>query len=87
MDVPDFRVLIEMEKRGKKVLDFICEKEGWHPSYRFGFHLKPYNSIDHIHLHCFVLPFASLVKDKMVYGKMLTSIEEVIVKLRERNFK
>lgn len=82
LDVTDFRTLIEMEKRGKQVLDLICEKEGFHPSYRFGFHLKPYNSIDHIHLHCFVLPFSSLVKDKVVYGKMLTSIEEVIGKLR-----
>ncbi|KAK6138637.1 hypothetical protein DH2020_027623 [Rehmannia glutinosa] len=25
--------------------------------YRFGFHQPPFNSVDHLHLHCFALPF------------------------------
>ncbi|XP_039056325.1 bifunctional adenosine 5'-phosphosulfate phosphorylase/adenylylsulfatase HINT4-like [Hibiscus syriacus] len=25
--------------------------------YRFGFHQPPLNSVDHLHLHCFALPF------------------------------
>ncbi|KAL9231132.1 hypothetical protein vseg_006392 [Gypsophila vaccaria] len=25
--------------------------------YRFGFHQPPFNSVDHLHLHCFTLPF------------------------------
>ncbi|KAK9143082.1 hypothetical protein Syun_012482 [Stephania yunnanensis] len=25
--------------------------------YRFGFHQPPFNSVNHIHLHCFALPF------------------------------
>ena len=24
---------------------------------RFGFHQPPFNSVDHLHLHCFALPF------------------------------
>ena len=24
---------------------------------QFGFHLPPFNSVDHLHLHCFALPF------------------------------
>lgn len=50
--------------------------------YRFGFHLPPYNSIDHTHLHCFVLPFSSFVKDKVIYGKLMSSVEEVIEKIK-----
>lgn len=23
----------------------------------FGYHLPPFNSVDHLHLHCFALPF------------------------------
>ncbi|KAL2472498.1 histidine triad nucleotide-binding 4 [Abeliophyllum distichum] len=25
--------------------------------YRFGFHQPPFNSVNHLHLHCFALPF------------------------------
>ncbi|KAH6788701.1 histidine triad nucleotide-binding 4 [Perilla frutescens var. frutescens] len=25
--------------------------------YRFGFHQPPFNSVDHLHLHCFALPY------------------------------
>ncbi|KAF6140403.1 hypothetical protein GIB67_013172 [Kingdonia uniflora] len=25
--------------------------------YRFGFHKPPFNSVNHLHLHCFALPF------------------------------
>lgn len=49
--------------------------------YRFGFHLPPYNSIDHVHLHCFLEPFSSFAKDKIVYGKMLTSVEDTVKKM------
>ena len=83
-DVQDKNILYEMKEKGRKILDEICEKEGWHQEYRFGFHLRPYNSIDHIHLHCFVLPFTSLIKDKIVYGKMLTKVEEVVLKLNDK---
>ena len=24
---------------------------------QFGYHLPPFNSVDHLHLHCFALPF------------------------------
>ncbi|KAG9132878.1 hypothetical protein Leryth_014810 [Lithospermum erythrorhizon] len=25
--------------------------------YKFGFHQPPFNSVNHLHLHCFALPF------------------------------
>ena len=28
----------------------------------FGFHVPPYNSVDHLHMHCFVLPFLNPFK-------------------------
>ncbi|KAL6530909.1 Bifunctional adenosine 5'-phosphosulfate phosphorylase/adenylylsulfatase hint4 [Orobanche gracilis] len=30
--------------------------------YRFGFHQPPFNSVDHLHLHCFALPFIPGIK-------------------------
>mmetsp|Transcript_508 Transcript_508/g.716 ORF Transcript_508/g.716 Transcript_508/m.716 type:complete len:163 (-) Transcript_508:304-792(-) len=30
---------------------------------RFGFHMPPFNSVDHLHLHCFALPFSPRWKE------------------------
>ena len=84
LDVTNPDVLFEMEKVGKKVLDSLCATKSLGKNHRFGFHLPPYNSIDHIHLHCFTLPFDSIIKDKIVYGKMLTSVEDVRKKIDKR---
>lgn len=35
---------------------------------RFSFHVSPYNSVDHLHLHCQLPPFISAVKDIMCVG-------------------
>lgn len=81
LDINDPWVLRKMREIGTEVLDKLCEEQtATKGNYRFGFHLRPYNSIDHVHLHCFVLPFSSFTKEKIAYGKLLTSIEEVIAK-------
>jgi hypothetical protein len=30
---------------------------------QYGYHLPPFNSVDHVHLHCFALPFAPAWKE------------------------
>ena len=52
--------------------------------YRFGFHLPPYNSIDHVHLHGFLLPINEWKYDKMLYGWVMTSIEEMVLSYRKK---
>lgn len=46
--------------------------------YRFGFHVPPYNSVDHVHLHGFLLPFSQVKYDKFYYGWMMTDVSEFI---------
>lgn len=36
----------------------LVEKAAPGAATRFGYHLPPFNSVDHLHLHCFGLPFA-----------------------------
>jgi hypothetical protein len=67
-----------MLKVGKGILDKLCEKMGYTKSYRFGFHLPPYNSVDHVHLHCFILPFTNILKEKVAYGRLLIPVEKII---------
>lgn len=76
-DITDQKVLSQIKLVGTRVMNEVCSYTVAEKTYRFGFHLKPYNSIDHVHLHCFLLPFDSMIKDKIVYGKMLTSVEEL----------
>jgi galactose-1-phosphate uridylyltransferase len=72
-----------MHEIGQKILDRICEKQGIEKSYRFGFHLPPFNSIDHLHLHCFIEPLTSWKYDKVYYGIVLNSIEDTLEKLKK----
>ncbi|CAF2150717.1 unnamed protein product [Brassica napus] len=35
----------------------LLQKDAPQTIHRFGFHQPPFNSVDHLHLHCFALPF------------------------------
>ena len=34
------------------------------PETRFGFHIPPFNSVDHLHMHAFALPFEPAWKER-----------------------
>lgn len=42
----------DMVRAGSKLLSSIEP----HREHKFGFHVPPWNSVDHLHLHCFALP-------------------------------
>jgi sulfate adenylyltransferase (ADP) / adenylylsulfatase len=55
LQVKDSSIIKEMKVVGEKVLNNICDKlKVEERKFRFGFHLPPVNSIDHLHLHCFI---------------------------------
>ena len=43
------------------------------PDTKFGFHLPPFNSVDHLHMHAFALPFDPPWKEHK-YGGVLGSV-------------
>ncbi|KAL5713804.1 Bifunctional adenosine 5'-phosphosulfate phosphorylase/adenylylsulfatase hint4 [Ranunculus cassubicifolius] len=51
----DYALVSHMLKVGRSLLhkDAPGSKE-----YRFGFHQPPFNSVNHLHLHCLALPFS-----------------------------
>ncbi|KAK4483603.1 hypothetical protein RD792_010802 [Penstemon davidsonii] len=50
----DFSLVSHMLNVGQNLL----QRDAPHArQYRFGFHQPPFNSVDHLHLHCFALPF------------------------------
>ena len=83
MDVESKDTLLEMREVGRKVLEGMCDQNDWKKEFRFGFHLPPFQTVSHVHLHCFVLPFESTVQDKMTFGKFLTSVEDAIKELHQ----
>ncbi|KAL8536069.1 hypothetical protein ACS0TY_011631 [Phlomoides rotata] len=50
----DFSLVSHMLNVGQSLL----QRDAPHAKhYRFGFHRPPFNSVNHLHLHCFALPF------------------------------
>ncbi|KAG6416998.1 hypothetical protein SASPL_124439 [Salvia splendens] len=50
----DFALVSNMLDVGRALL----ERDAPHAEqYRFGFHQPPFNSVNHLHLHCFALPY------------------------------
>ncbi|EST05326.2 HIT-like domain protein [Kalmanozyma brasiliensis GHG001] len=57
----DTQLVREMQAVGNKALDRLAD--GSSPTERrFGFHIPPFRSVDHLHLHCLQLPFRSSLK-------------------------
>ena len=52
---------------------------------RLGFHIPPNNSIEHLHLHCFLLPFKNSFYDLVIYGTMLRNIDDQIDLLKYKD--
>ncbi|KAL6652319.1 hypothetical protein ACP70R_011244 [Stipagrostis hirtigluma subsp. patula] len=50
----DHQLVNHMVKVGKDLLTRDAPNSAEH---RFGFHQPPFNSVDHLHLHCLALPF------------------------------
>ncbi|KAJ8552669.1 hypothetical protein K7X08_020062 [Anisodus acutangulus] len=50
----DFSLVSHMLDVGKSLLHRDAPQS---KHYRFGFHQPPFNSVDHLHLHCLALPF------------------------------
>lgn len=76
---------IDLIKRMKaKAIQILREIEP-KGEFRFGFHEPPMNTVNHLHLHGFILPFENEHYGKYVYGENLTRVEEFLEVLRVRN--
>uniref|UniRef100_A0A7I4FSH6 HIT domain-containing protein n=1 Tax=Physcomitrium patens TaxID=3218 RepID=A0A7I4FSH6_PHYPA len=53
----DYSLVSHMYKLGKSTLLHDAPDAA---KYRFGFHRPPFNSVDHLHLHCTALPYKSV---------------------------
>jgi len=74
-------LLETIQKAGENLLKKLYPKD----QYRFGYHEPPVNSVDHLHLHCLVLPIAKVYIDKIVYGSLLSPTSVVIQKIKDKS--
>ncbi len=51
---------------------------------RYGYHAAPLNSVNHLHLHCLVLPITQKFYDEVIYGENLTHTQALIDKLQDK---
>ena len=54
-DETDHALVVDMLALGRSLLETDA-REGTQT--HFGFHVPPFNSVDHLHLHCLALPFS-----------------------------
>ena len=73
----DIPLLTHLQETGEALL----KKRRPNENYRFGYHEPPMNSIEHLHLHCIVLPITNNYLDKVIYGFKLTKTEKIIAKI------
>lgn len=52
----DYQLVKRMVEVGRELLQRDAPEGGTH---RFGFHRPPFNSVDHLHLHCLAPPYAA----------------------------
>jgi hypothetical protein len=68
----DHALVVDMLTLGRSLL----EKDvapGTQMQYTYGFHVPPFNSVDHLHLHCLTLPFSPTWKRLKYTESMLGS--------------
>lgn len=70
-------ILTKLLEAGEALLKRLRPNE----SYRFGYHEPPMNTIDHLHLHCIVLPITSDYLNNVIYGFKLTPTDKIIAKV------
>ncbi|PWZ03771.1 HIT-like protein [Testicularia cyperi] len=68
----DAEIVRQMQVLGNAALDIVSGQEPTPqqsdtsikttPERRFGFHIPPFRSVDHLHLHCLQLPFRSTLR-------------------------
>lgn len=57
----DVALLMQMKEVGESLLDKMCAEGA---TRRMGFHIPPFNSVDHLHLHLQELPYVSTFRSK-----------------------
>ncbi|KRX01716.1 HIT-like domain [Pseudocohnilembus persalinus] len=81
LEKKDIELLNQIEKIGQKVIQKLFPGE----EYRFGFHKPPMVSVDHLHLHVFVLPIKNNFINLIQYGNLLHSVQSVREDIQQIN--
>lgn len=75
----DIELVTHMHEVGKMLL----EKFAGHGEFRFGFHIPPHNSIQHLHMHCIAPPFKHFgIRKSYSNWLYFMSPEDLVYKLK-----
>lgn len=68
----DHALVADMLALGRSLLEKDAAA-GENMQHKYGFHVPPFNSVDHLHLHCLTLPFSPAWKSLKYTESMLGS--------------
>mmetsp|Transcript_33890 Transcript_33890/g.59072 ORF Transcript_33890/g.59072 Transcript_33890/m.59072 type:complete len:190 (+) Transcript_33890:968-1537(+) len=76
----DIELVDHMRRTGLQLLQERCPEA----EYRFGFHIPPMHSIEHLHMHCIALPYYDKVGHKYSNWLWCMSPEDCMQMLRDK---
>ena len=83
----DIDLIKHMEAVGRRILEEKHPRPAGNTDqnfYRIGFHVPPYNSVFHLHLHIVGMPCAIKEDEEAKFGSCLRPVSEVLSTLVEK---
>ncbi|KAK8803265.1 hypothetical protein WA158_000959 [Blastocystis sp. Blastoise] len=84
LGVNDIDLLKHMMKVGEQIMESQGEQ---YKGIKYGFHVRPFHSIKHLHLHCLGLPYHSCFDNIIYHSPFFMTADKALIHLEKKTKK